>query len=77
MNLDDDDSLAINFMERIQRLAKTGEANSLFLEQGLISAGDRGYLWRDRDNAFCTSPGALSLRPSGGSGTSSWADFYP
>ena len=70
-NLDNDDALATNFMERIQRLAKPGEATALFLERGLISAGERAYLWRDRDNAFCSVAEPWSPEP-----TTAWRDWH-
>jgi hypothetical protein len=70
-NLDNDDALATNFVERIQGLANPDEANALFLERGLISAGDRAYLWRDRDNAFCSVAEPWSPEP-----TTAWRDWH-
>lgn len=53
-NLDNDDGLAVDFIERLQRLARPGETTALYLRNGLILAGDRAYLRHDPQNAFAS-----------------------
>lgn len=53
-NLDNDDGLAVNFVERLQRSARDGERFAVYLADGLILCGDRCYLRVDRQNAFCS-----------------------
>jgi hypothetical protein len=70
-NLDNDDALAHNFVERIQRLARPHETRALFLERGLITAGTRTYLRRDRDNAFCSVAEPWTETPA-----TAWRDWH-
>ena len=70
-NLDNDDALANDFIERIQRLARPGETRALFLERGLICCGGRAYLRRDRDNAFCSVAEPWSAEPR-----TAWRDWH-
>lgn len=70
-NLDNDDALAADFVERIQRLARPGETLALFLERGLILRGERSYLRRDRDNAFCSVAEPWSAEPA-----TAWRDWH-
>lgn len=54
-NLDNDDGLAVDFLERLQQAAeKYGVRTALYLPQGLILGGNRLYLRTDRRNAFCS-----------------------
>jgi GT2 family glycosyltransferase len=53
-NLDNDDAIADDFVERLQRLAGSRERAALFLGRGLIAHGDEVYLRRDDENAFCS-----------------------
>lgn len=53
-NLDNDDALAGDFVERLQRLARLHRHAALFLRSGLIVHGDNVYLCRDDENAFCS-----------------------
>lgn len=52
-NLDNDDALSVDFVNRIQTAAREGIRGAVYLANGLIKAGGRSFLWRDRDNAFC------------------------
>lgn len=70
-NLDNDDALAADFIGRIQKLAKPGETRALFLERGLIVSGQRAYLRRDRDNAFCSVSEPWSPEPA-----TAWRDWH-
>lgn len=51
-NLDNDDGLAVDFVERLQRLAQPGQQTALYLGNGIILAGGRAFLRHDRYNAF-------------------------
>lgn len=53
-NLDNDDALAADFVERLRRSAISGLRGAVYLADGLIRVDDRVYRWRDRDNAFCS-----------------------
>ncbi|ACZ31708.1 hypothetical protein Xcel_2694 [Xylanimonas cellulosilytica DSM 15894] len=53
-NLDNDDALATDFVERLQQRATPGRREALYLGYGLIVHGDRVYLRRDPHNAFCS-----------------------
>lgn len=50
--LDNDDALATDFAERVQRLAVRGRATAIYLENGIILAGSRVFLRHDPHNAF-------------------------
>lgn len=53
-NLDNDDAIAIDFVDRIQRVPRQPERTAVFLANGLVKSPS-GVYWRvDRDNAFCT-----------------------
>ena len=52
-NLDNDDGLSLDFVERL-RNAPVGEGrHALYIAHGLIINGSRAYLREDRVNAFC------------------------
>jgi N-acetylglucosaminyl-diphospho-decaprenol L-rhamnosyltransferase len=53
-NLDNDDALATDFIERVQAEAARGWRGALYITTGLILYGDRVYLRQDHDNAFCS-----------------------
>lgn len=53
-NLDNDDALATDFVERLQDAARPGRREALFLIHGVIRSEDRAYIRRDRMNAFCS-----------------------
>ena len=54
MNLDNDDAIARDFAERVDRVSEGGAPRqAVYLSTGLIRSGDAVFLRRDRDNAFC------------------------
>jgi GT2 family glycosyltransferase len=53
-NLDNDDALAPNFVERLHRLAVAHPGSALFLRAGLVLHGDAVFLRHDAHNAFCS-----------------------
>ncbi|WP_260980487.1 glycosyltransferase [Microbacterium paludicola] len=53
-NLDNDDAVAADFVERLQHLARVHRRAALYLTRGLISSGEEVYLRRDGANAFCS-----------------------
>ncbi|KQZ94339.1 hypothetical protein ASD64_02860 [Mesorhizobium sp. Root157] len=53
-NLDNDDGLAVDFIERLQAEAVTDERTALYLASGLIMQGNQTYLHTDKSNAFCS-----------------------
>jgi hypothetical protein len=53
-NLDNDDALAVDFVERLQSAPRTPDRTALYLARGLIYRGDRVYARRDPVNAFCS-----------------------
>jgi Putative rhamnosyl transferase len=53
-NLDNDDGLAVDFIERIQAAVDFSDRRALYLVNGLIKGPDGVYLRRDPDNAFCS-----------------------
>jgi len=53
-NLDNDDAVAVDFVERLQSAARTETPAALFLRRGLIVHGAEVYLRDDPDNAFCS-----------------------
>lgn len=53
-NLDNDDGLAIDFVERLQAAVDFTDRRALYLINGLIKGPGGVYLRRDADNAFCS-----------------------
>ncbi len=53
-NLDNDDALASDFVERIRRRAPASGRVALYVPWGLIRFRDHVYLRRDASNAFCS-----------------------
>jgi hypothetical protein len=53
-NLDNDDGLAVDFVERLQAAVTGGRREALYLTQGLILRETETYLRTDRVNAFCS-----------------------
>lgn len=53
-NLDNDDALATDFVERIQTLGGVVERTAVFFTVGLITSPSGVYRRVDRDNAFCS-----------------------
>jgi hypothetical protein len=53
-NLDNDDGLARDFVERLQEAAVGQNRTAIYFVQGLIRSGPKLYLRTDRTNAFCS-----------------------
>lgn len=53
-NLDNDDALAVDFVERLHRLAPKGRRMAIYLGNGIILSGDQAYVRLDPRNAFCS-----------------------
>ena len=53
-NLDNDDGLAVDFVERLQSAVVFSDRRALYLVNGLIKGPGGVYLRRDPDNAFCS-----------------------
>jgi N-acetylglucosaminyl-diphospho-decaprenol L-rhamnosyltransferase len=53
-NLDNDDGLAVNFIERLQEVEPRPERTAIYIANGLIKSGSRLYLRTDERNAFCS-----------------------
>ena len=69
-NLDNDDSLAVDFVARIQGTDRIGDRTALYIGDGLIRCGDVLYQHIDRHNAFC------SVRESWDAPVTCWADWH-
>lgn len=53
-NLDNDDGLSINFVERLQESVVDEVRTAIYIPAGLIQQGEKLYLRHDKDNAFCS-----------------------
>ena len=69
-NLDNDDGLAVDFVQRLQETQPREARSALYLTRGLIRRGDSLYSRVDRNNAFC------SVRESWQNPVSCWADWH-
>lgn len=70
-NLDNDDGLSVDFVDRLQRKAATPLGRTaLYFSRGLILAGHSLYLRSDRRNAFC------SVVESWEDPVTCWADWH-
>lgn len=69
-NLDNDDGLATDFVDRLQRVATPHPRAAVYLDNGLISGPGGLYLRRDRRNAFC------SVRETWKDPTTCWSDWH-
>lgn len=69
-NLDNDDGLADEFVERLQRAVVENPRTALYLTNGLIKNGERLYRRTDRSNAFC------SVRETWDEAVTCWADWH-
>jgi hypothetical protein len=69
-NLDNDDALANDFVERLQRADLSGDATAIYLVDGLIKHGTRVFRRTDRRNAFC------SVRERWDAPVTCWADWH-
>jgi hypothetical protein len=69
-NLDNDDGIAIDFTERLQKCAVEHDRSAVFLVNGLIKSASALYLQTDPHNAFC------SVLESWSSPRTCWADWH-
>ncbi len=69
-NLDNDDGLAIDFVERLQAAAPRAPRSALYLSRGLIKSPQGLYLRVDRFNAFC------SVREPWDEPSTCWVDWH-
>ncbi|MEX1079874.1 MAG: glycosyltransferase [Homoserinimonas sp.] len=69
-NLDNDDAVATDFVDRVQGLCDQEQRTAVFLVTGLIKSGTGVYLRIDRDNAFCT------VAESWDAPATCWADWH-
>ncbi len=69
-NLDNDDAVATNFVERVQDAAPRHGRSAIFLSRGLIRTNTNLYLRRDKENAFC------SVISDWSSPSTCWSDWH-
>jgi hypothetical protein len=69
-NLDNDDGLSIDFIDRLQRAEIAHPRAAVYLTSGLISSHQGLYLRRDRHNAFC------SVREASIDPVTCWSDWH-
>ena len=69
-NLDNDDSIAVDFVARLQAVERVGERSAVYLADGVICRGDRLYRRVDRYNAFC------SVRETWAQPITCWATWH-
>jgi hypothetical protein len=69
-NLDNDDSLAADFVARVQAAAPLGERTAVYLGNGLICRDAALYRRFDRHNAFC------SVRKPWEGAVGCWTDWH-
>lgn len=69
-NLDNDDAIAADFVEILQRATVQSGRRALYMTRGLIIASNRAYLRVDRRNAFC------SVEESWSDPVTCWADWH-
>ncbi|NMR28212.1 glycosyltransferase [Crystallibacter degradans] len=69
-NLDNDDGIASDFVERLQAAPSPHTRTALYLSQGLIKNGPKLYSRVDRNNAFC------SVRESWSDPMTCWVDWH-
>lgn len=69
-NLDNDDGLAVDFVQRLQSAVKDDTQRALYLAHGLIQQAGRLYLRKDPVNAFC------SVAESWDSPGTCWQDWH-
>ena len=53
-NLDNDDALAVDFVERLQAIAPPAVRTAVYLARGIVRTDTGAYLRTDRSNAFCS-----------------------
>lgn len=60
-NLDNDDGLALDFVERVQAAVQSRDSQAIYVSHGLIQCGERVYLRHDPLNAFCSVASSWDL----------------
>lgn len=53
-NVDNDDGLAVDFLQRVRDAVRFDDQRAIYLVNGLIKSDDAVYLRRDERNAFCS-----------------------
>lgn len=69
-NLDNDDALAVDFIERVHDLPRPPRPSVVYFVNGLVKRGDRIYRHRDPHNAYPT------VIDSGRRPLTCWADWH-
>jgi hypothetical protein len=69
-NLDNDDALSIDFVERLQQSVPSRGKKVVYLASGLVKSTSHLYLRQDRSNAFC------SVACDWASPSSCWSDWH-
>lgn len=69
-NLDNDDALARNFIERVQAAKVSSDRAAIYLVDGLIKRDSLLYSRTDRSNAFC------SARETWGAARTCWSEWH-
>jgi hypothetical protein len=69
-NLDNDDSLALDFVARVQGAVRVGDPMAIYIGDGLIRRSDILYRHLDQHNAFC------SVRESWDAPVTCWTDWH-
>ncbi|MDP9980805.1 hypothetical protein J2W14_000181 [Pseudarthrobacter oxydans] len=69
-NLDNDDALAADFIERLQKTPAGLARAAVYFVNGLVLSGDALYMNRDSTNAFC------SVMETWDSPVTCWADWH-
>lgn len=69
-NLDNDDSLAVDFVEQVQSAVGNNGKKAIYLANGLILQYPSIYLQCDKDNAFC------SVAEPWDTPVTAWADWH-
>jgi len=69
-NLDNDDGVAIDFVERLQSAVTFEDRRALYVTNGLIKSSTGVYLRRDPENAFC------SVAEPWSDARTSWSDWH-
>jgi len=69
-NLDNDDGLATDFVQRLRGIATPQPRSAVYLSHGLIKLGTRVYLRSDPQNAFC------AVREDLADLATCWADWH-
>lgn len=69
-NLDNDDAIAVDFLERVRAAVDFDDRRALYVPEGLVKGPDGLYQHRDAHNAFCSVATPWS-RPS-----TSWDEWH-